>query len=98
MKINQLASKPKLIKLEIADEDTVAQYGEAVEFWTYDRQPLEVFMQLAENQGVDPKKVIDLVRTMILDEKGEQVIQGEVTLPTGVLLKIIEKIVETLGK
>ena len=98
MKINQLASKPQLIKLVIDDEDTVKEFGEPVEFWTLDRQPLETFMKLASASQADPKQIIDIVRTLILDEEGKQVIQGEVILPTSVLLKIIKKIVETLGK
>lgn len=98
MKINQIASKPQLIKLEITDDATVEKFGESIEFWTYDRQPLEVFMQLAEIQNEDPKKIISLVKTMILDEQGQQVLRDDITLPTSVLLRIIEKIVETLGK
>lgn len=98
MKINQIASKPQLIKLEITDADIVEKFGEPVEFWTYDRQPLEVFMQLAEIQNEDPKKIINLVKTMILDEDGKEVLKDDITLPTSVLLRIIEKIVETLGK
>lgn len=98
MKINQLASKPQLIKLVIDDEDTVKEYGESIEFWTLDRQPLETFMKLASASQSDPKQIIDIVRTLILDEDGKQVIEGDVILPTSVLLKIIKIIVETLGK
>lgn len=98
MKINQIASKPQLIKLELAEEAIVEQYGEPIEFWTYDRQPLETFMKLANSQGSDPSAIIDVVRTLILDEEGKQVIDNDVMLPTKVLLPIIQKIVETLGK
>lgn len=98
MKINQIASKPQLIKLSIDDEDIVKEFGETIEFWTLDRQPLETFMKLASVSQNDPKQIIDIVRTLILDDNGKQVIDGEVMLPTNVLLKIIKKIVETLGK
>jgi hypothetical protein len=98
MKINQLASKPKLIVLQIDDADVVAEYGEPIEFWTWDRQPLETFMKLASVNQSDPAMVIDIVRTMILDEKGKQVIQGEDMLPTNILVRIVAKVVETLGK
>jgi hypothetical protein len=39
-----------------------------------------------------------MVRTLILDGKGEQVITEDVTLPTTILMKIITKVVELLGK
>lgn len=98
MKINQIASKPQLIKIELTDKDIVKEYGEPIEVWTWDRQPLETFMKLANSQGKDPAEIIDIIRTMILDENGNQVITDDVMLPTKVLLPLIQKIVETLGK
>jgi hypothetical protein len=98
MKINQLAAKPQLIKLVINDEDTIKSFGEEIEFWTWDRQPLDTFMKLANTDERDPVAIINIVRTLILDENGKQVIEGEVMLQTPILLKIIQKVVETLGK
>ncbi len=98
MKINQLASKPQLIKITLDDEEVVASVGEAVDFWTWDRQPLDKFMRLASVKQDNPAEVIDLVRTLILDEQGKEVIDGDTMIPTGVLVKAIGKIVETLGK
>jgi hypothetical protein len=98
MKINQLAAKPKLIQLVIDDADIVEEFGEPVEFYTWDRQPLETFMKLANVSQRDPAAVIDIVKTLILDEEGKAVINGEAMLPTVILVRIIEKIVATLGK
>lgn len=98
MKLSQLAAKPQLIKVELNDEDTVKEFGEAVEFWTWDRQPLDVFMKLANSDQADAAGMIEIVRTLILDEDGKQVINGEAMLPSTVLIKSISKIVETLGK
>ena len=99
MKLSQLAAKPQLIKLEINDEDTVKEFGEPIEFWTWDRQPLDTFMKLAnQTDGQNASGMIDVVRTLILDENGKEVIKGEVMLPSTVLIKVISKIVETLGK
>ena len=98
MKINQLAAKPQLIKLTLDDEDTIRAVGESVEFWTWDRQPLDKFMRLASLKQDEPAEIIDLVRTLILDEDGKEVINGDTILPTVVLTKAIGKIVETLGK
>lgn len=98
MKINQLASKPQLIKIILDDKDIVKEYGEPIEVWTWDRQPLETFMKLAGTQGQDPSMIIDIVKTLILDEEGKEVMVDGNMLPTKVLLPLINKIVETLGK
>jgi hypothetical protein len=98
MKINQLASKPQLVKLTLDSKDIVKTFGEAIDFWTFDRQPLEVFMKLAVNAGDNQAEVLNIVRTLILDEQGQQVIQGENMLPSKVLIEAVAKIVELLGK
>lgn len=98
MKLSQLAAKPQLIKLTIDDEIIVKEFGEPLEFWTWDRQPLDTFMKLATASQGDPSSIIGVVRTMILDEDGKEIIKGDNILPTSVLMKVIGKIVETLGK
>lgn len=98
MKLNQLAAKPQLIMLTLDDEDTVKEFGEPLEFYTWDRQPLDTFMKLANASKSDVSGMIDIVRTLILDEAGKEIITKEVMLPAAVLLKAIGKIVETLGK
>ena len=98
MKLNQLAAKPKLIPFSLDDEETVKEFGEPVEFYSYDRQPLEVFMKLASAQQQDMSSMIDIVRTLILDEDGKQIISGENMLPSTLLIRAIAKIVEKLGK
>ena len=98
MKINQIASKPQLIKVTLDDEKTVEELGEALDFWTWDRQPLEKFMRLASVKQDNPQEIIDVVKDLILDEEGKVVIQGDIMLPTQILIRIIQKVTETLGK
>jgi hypothetical protein len=98
MKISQLAAKPQLIKMTLDDAETVAEYGEAVEFWTWDRQPMDVFMRLAAVDSENSSTVIEAVKNLILDEDGKPVLTGEMTLPTRLMIQIITRIVESLGK
>lgn len=98
MKLSQLAAKPTLIKLTLDDAALVKKHGEALEFYTYDRQPLDIFMKLANTDQSNVGNLIDVVRTLILNEDGKQIIQGENMLPTDVLIAAVAKITETLGK
>lgn len=98
MKISQLAARPQLIRMILDDETTLAEHGEAVEFWTWDRQPMHVFMSLAAVETENAASVIEAVKLLILDEHGEPVLTGDATLPTRLMMLIITKIVESLGK
>jgi len=98
MKLKDLASKPKLIQLILDDEETITSYGEPLEFYTYDRQPIQTFMKLASSQGTDNEALLELVRKMILDESGTEIITDEVSIPGPILMRAITKIVAILGK
>lgn len=100
MKLSALAAKPVLIKITLDDEILTAKYsgGEPLEFWTWDRQPIDTFMKLAAIDTNNNQLMIDVVKTMILDEDGKPVITDDVVLPGPVMIQAIGKIVETLGK
>jgi hypothetical protein len=98
MKLSQLSAKPQLIDIHIDDEDTIKEFGEAIEFWTWDRQPMDVFMKLANADQNNTSSVIEIVKTLILDEKGKEILKDDIMLPTHVLMKAISKVTEILGK
>ena len=98
MKLSQLAAKPQLIKLIVDDESIVKEFGEPLEFWSWDRQPLDTFMKLASAGQNDAKNMVEIVRTLILDENGKEIISKDTMLPSHVMLKAIGKIVDMLGK
>jgi hypothetical protein len=98
MKLNQIAAKPKLIMFTLDDEDTVKEFGEPVEFYSWDRQPLDIFMKLANSNQEDIASMMEVIRKLILDENGKEIISNDNMLPSNVLIKVIGKVVETLGK
>jgi hypothetical protein len=98
MKLSQLAAKPQLVMFTVDNEEIVKKYNEPLDFYSWDRQPLEVFMKLASAQQQNIGDMIELIRPLILDETGQPIIQGDVMLPSDVLIAAIAKIVERLGK
>jgi hypothetical protein len=98
MKLSQLTAKPQLILIELDDEDIIKEFGEAITFHTWDRQPMDVFMKLAGASTKDTSEIIGIVRTLILDEKGKEILKDDAMLPTNVLMKAIGKVTEVLGK
>lgn len=98
MKLTQLTAKPQLIKIELNDEDVIAEYGEPIEFHVLDRYPMKKFMRLATLKEEDYAEMIDLVEELVLDEKGKRFLSEENLLPTKVMSKVVQRVVETLGK
>ena len=98
MKLSQICSEPQLVEITLDDKDTVKQYGEPLTFYTWDRQPMEIFMRLANIDGKNTAELINIVKTLILDEEGKQIVNDKNVLPTNVLMKAITKVTEQLGK
>ena len=98
MKITQLLAKPKLIAISIDDEDTVKAFGEPIEFYIWDRQPMDKFIKLAQLKENDMESLMAAVKELVLDEEGNKVLGEEMILPNSVLTKVITKVVESLGK
>ena len=98
MKLHTLAAKPQLVMYTLDDEEVIKEYGEPVEFYSWDRQPLETFMKLANTAGSDSTEMIKIVKTLILDEEGKEIITDKQMLPSNLLVKVIGKVVERLGK
>jgi hypothetical protein len=98
MKLSELSRKPQLIKKTLEDADTVAEYGEPVEFWTWDRQPMSVFLKLAAVDAGNYATVFDAVRELVLDENGDRILTDEAMLPTPVMMRVITEVIEGLGK
>lgn len=98
MKLANLIAKPQLIKVILDDEELVKEFGEPIEFWTWDRQPMDTFMKLAAMDGANFAEVVKAVKGLVLDEEGKQILKDNEMPPTKVLLKVVTKVVESLGK
>lgn len=98
MKLESLAKKPQLVLFRLEDADLVEEYGEAIEFWSWDRQPIDVFMKLASLDMKNSAAIIDAVQSLVLDEAGKPILSKDATLPTKVMMRVITRLVEELGK
>jgi len=98
MKLRDLAKTPELIRITIDDEEIVAEYGEALEFWAYDRQPMEKFLKLASGDTQDFASMAMVLKDMILTESGEPVIADGQILPSKVMVAAFSRLAAQLGK
>ena len=98
MKLSQLTAKPQLSKIVLDDEEVIAEYKEPIEFYVYDRQPLENYIKMANIKQDSLEEMITAVKSMILDEDGKTILREEMTLPNKILTKVVMKVVENMGK
>ena len=98
MNLKNLAKKPELIKLTIDDSEIVAEYGEALDFYTMDRQPMETFLKFAAGDRTDFSTMAMILKDMVFDSDGNPVIVNDLVLPSKVMVAAFSKLVEQLGK
>ena len=98
MRITDLTKQPTLTLLSLDDEETVAKYGEPLEFYTLSPFPLDVFMKFQLRDTKDLSSTITVLKDVILDVDGKKVLSGDLVLPIPVLLKVISKLTVELGK
>lgn len=99
MKLSQLSKEPQLIEMSLDDEEIVKEYGEPLVFYTWDRQPMDVFTKLANlSEKNDVEGLLNIVRDLVMEEDGSKILQNNATLPTPILMKVIGKITEQMGK
>ena len=98
MKLSQLSAEPQLVEVTIDNKAIVKKYGEPLTFYTWDRQPMDVFTRLANVTEQDSSEAISVMKTLILDDDGKPVIDDKNTLPMDILIKAMEKVTELLGK
>ena len=98
MKLADLAKRPQLVEITLDDPETLEEFGEVITFWTWDRQPMDVFMKLANVDATNATTVVEAVRHLILDEAGAPVLKDDIVLPTKIMMRVITRVVENLGK
>lgn len=96
--LSKLAAKPQLMKIELDTPDIIEKYGESLEFYVYDRQPMDLFVQIATKLNSDYSGAVLMINDLILDEKGKPVCGGGLVLPPDVTSAAIQKVIEQLGK
>ena len=98
MNLTDLAVKPTLIKLTITEANIVEKYGEELDFYIYDRQPLDTFAKLATMTQDNPLEFTDMLVDLILNDKGEPVMTDGKILPIDVITQAVKLIGDKLGK
>ena len=98
MNLAELATEPKLVKITINKPELVEKYGDELEFYVYDRQPLDVFAKLGTTSTENVMHMTDMLQDMILDADGNKVMTAGKLLPIDIVTEAVTLIGNLLGK
>lgn len=99
MNIKQFATKPKLIEIVLDESTLVETYGEPITFHTYDTVSLSTYFDFYNARSKSEYDNLEkIIHTMVLNDKGERVLQDDEDLPVDIAAAAIAKIGEILGK
>jgi hypothetical protein len=98
MFLETLLSEPQLIEIKIDKPEIVEKYGEELIFYIYDRQDLDLYMQLAKLSGEGGiAEMARVSKELIRNAKGDLILNGKGQLPPDIMMSVIEESVKQLG-
>jgi hypothetical protein len=99
MNIKEFASKPQLVEIVLDDKDLVEKYGEPITFYTYNIVRMTTYFDFFNARSKNEFGNLDkMMKAMILDKEGKQVLADDEDLPIDIAAAAINKIGEILGK
>lgn len=99
MNIEDFKIKPELSLFSLDAPEIIEKYGEPIQFYMYDHYSLTRYFEFfrAQSDG-DTTKLSELVKDMILDDKGKKILDKDHELPIDIFTQVIIKISDHLGK
>lgn len=99
MDISKFAKKPELLKVSCDQPEIIEEFGEAVDFWMFDNVDINTYFDFFKFQQTrDSDNLNQLMRKLILNEAGEQILKEGEMFPVGLSLAALGKIGDNLGK
>ena len=99
MNIEKFIKAPELVEVFLDSEEIIKNYDEPISFWTYDIVKMDVYFQFFEARAKGEMEALGkLIKTFILNEKGEPVLTEGKDLPIDIMTEAIVKVGDILGK
>lgn len=99
MDISKLAKKPQLVQMILDEKDIVEKFGEPITFYIKDQMGIGTYFDFYRLQQQENDTLLnELLRKIVLKEDGSSAIGEEEVLPVQLVLAILVKINDFLGK
>lgn len=97
MDLKAAAKKPKLHKISLEAAHVIDEYGEALDFYMYDRYDMPTYIKLSMVDQADTGAMLEVIRELVLDSKGKTMLEPEDQLPPAVMVDMMNAVVNQLG-
>lgn len=97
IKLSSLKAKPTLVEKLLKDEDIIAEFGAPIQFWSWDRLPIETYMSLVAAESSDVSMRFQIAKTLILNEDGSPMLSGDEVFTPGVMTAVVSEVFKSLG-
>lgn len=98
IKLSSLKAKPSLVEKLINEPEVLEAFGGPIQFWTWDRLPLDVYMTLADGDSNDIRSRFEIAKDLILDEQGNKMLSGDEVFTPGVMTLVVSEVFSEMGK
>jgi hypothetical protein len=97
VRLSSLKAKPTLVEKLIEDADIIEAFGGPLQFWTWDRIPLETYMALVSADQDDISSRFAIARKLILEEDGTVILTGDEVFTPAVMTVIVGEVFSGMG-
>lgn len=98
MKLNQAARPATLVPVTLDSPAILEEYNEPITFYTWDRLPMRMYLEIAQLDMEDMQSMIDIVVQLALNEDGTAAITHDSSMSMTVLTEVIGSVVGLMGK
>ncbi len=97
--ISEFKTKPKLIRVDLDQNELIEAYGEPISFWMLDHVDINTYFDFFRSQTEHEGDAVNkILRRLILNEEGQTVLADDEQLPVDIAIAAITRIGEVLGK
>lgn len=97
IKLSTLKAKPTLVEKLCQSPAVLEAFGAPIQFWTWDRIPMETYMQLVDADPDDIKIRFEIAKSLILDEDGSTMLQGTEVFTPAVMTEVVSEVFSDMG-
>ena len=97
IKLSTLKAKPTLVEKLCKSPSVIEAFGAPIQFWSWDRIPMETYMQLVDADEKDIKIRFEIAKKLILNEDGTVMLVGDEVFTPAIMTEVVAEVFSDMG-